>query len=130
MPMRWAFDHANKIVEIVLATEPPSEPEVLRFFDELEAEGGVPYGKLFDATRAVARIDNKIMAIVGQRISTYKNPGPIAIILTEGSTVEGHAKLFMMAVDVDSRARLFRTDAEARAWLEERRLAAHEPKSP
>jgi hypothetical protein len=126
MSVRWAFDHANKIVEIVLEGETKDVELVARFMDEIEAEGAVPYGKLFDATKALAKIDNKLMAVIAQRISRFVDPGPLAIVLPQGGPLEGHAKLFMMAVDVDSRARVFRTESEAREWLMSRMQAKQE----
>lgn len=117
MALSWTFDHANKIVEIVLEGETTDVEAVSRFLDLVEAEGAVPYGKLIDATKALAKIDNNLMAMISQRISTFVNPGPLAILLPQGGPMEGHAKLFMMAVDVDSRARVFRAEPEAREWL-------------
>jgi len=117
MALRWTFDHANKIVEIVLEGETKDVETVTRFLDLVEAEGAVPYGKLIDATKALAKIDNNLMAAIARRIAMFVDPGPLAILLPQGGPLEGHAKLFMMAVDVDSRARVFRTDAEAREWL-------------
>jgi hypothetical protein len=117
MPLRWKFDHANKIVEIVLEGETKDVEAVTRFLDLVEAEGAVPYGKLIDATKALVKIDNNVMAAIARRIATFVDPGPLAILLPQGGPLEGHAKLFMMAVDVESRARIFRTETEARQWL-------------
>lgn len=118
MSLSWKFDHANKIVEIVLEGETKDVEAVTRFLDLVEAEGAVPYGKLIDATKALAKIDNPLMATIAQRIAKFADPpGPLAILLPQGGPLEGHAKLFMMAVDVDSRARVFRTEPEAREWL-------------
>ena len=117
MPLRWKFAHANKIVEIVLEGETKDVEAVTRFLDLVEAEGAVPYGKLIDATKALVKIDNNVMAAIARRIATFVDPGPLAILLPQGGPLEGHAKLFMMAVDVESRARIFRTETEARQWL-------------
>ena len=117
MSVRWTIDRSRELVEIVLEDE-TTEDDVRRFFDALETAGAVPYRKLFDATKALAKIDNRVLAAVGQRIASYRNPGPIAIVLTPGGPIEGYAKLFLMAVDAESRARFFHTEAEARAWLD------------
>ena len=117
MPARWTFDHPLKRVEIILEGETTAD-DARRFLDALEAANAVPYGKLFDATRAIPRIDNQALAVVGSRIATFKNPGPIAIVMPAGGLLEGNAKLFTRAVDVDSRTRVFRTVAEAREWLD------------
>jgi hypothetical protein len=117
MSLSWKFDHANKIVEIVLEGETKDVEAVTRFLDLVEAEGAVPYGKLIDATKSLAKIDNTLMAAIARRIALFVDPGPLAILLPQGGPLEGHAKLFMMAVDVDSRARVFHTEPEAREWL-------------
>lgn len=120
MAVRWTIDHSARRVEITLEGETGPD-EAVRFFDALEAAQAVPYSKLLDATLAVVKIDNRVMAIVGQRIAGYVNPGPIAVVLpTRG--LEGHAKLFAMAVDAESRTRMFRTSIEAREWLDSIKL--------
>ena len=119
MPVRWTFDHSLKRVEIVMEGE-TSPDDATRFLDALEAANAVSYGKLFDATRVIPKIDNRALAIVGSRIATFRNPGPIAIVMPAGGVLEGNAKLFTMAVDADSRTRVFRTVTEAREWLDSR----------
>jgi len=120
MAVRWTIDHSAGRVEIALEGETGPD-EAARFFDALEAAQAIPYGKLLDATQAVVKIDNRVMAIVGQRIAGYVNPGPIAVVLPARG-LEGHAKLFAMAVDAESRTRIFRTAIEAREWLDSIKL--------
>lgn len=120
MPAQWTVDHSRKRVEVMLEGEATLE-ETLRFMEFLESEKAIPYGKLIDATNAAFNIDNKIMATVGQRIAAYKNPGPISIVLPARG-VSGHAKLFLLAVDADNRARMFATRDEAVAWLDSIKL--------
>jgi hypothetical protein len=120
MGVRWTIDHSARRVEITLEGETGPD-EAVRFFDALEAAQAIPYSKLLDATLAVVKIDNRVMAIVGQRIAGYVNPGPIAVVLPARG-LEGHAKLFAMAVDAESRTRMFRTSIEAREWLDSIKL--------
>jgi hypothetical protein len=120
MAVRWTMDHSSRRVEVTLEGE-TSPDDAARFFDALEAAKAISYGKLIDATLAVVKIDNRVMAIVGQRISGYVNPGPIAVVLPARG-LEGHAKLFAMAVDAESRTRMFRTSIEAREWLDSIKL--------
>jgi hypothetical protein len=117
MSVRWTIDRSRELVEIVLEDETTVD-DAKRFFDAIETAGAIPYRKLFDATKALAKIDNRVMAAIGQRIAGYKNPGPIAIVLPAGGPIEGYAKLFLMAVNAESRARFFRTEPEARTWLD------------
>ena len=120
MAVRWTIDHSARRVEISLEGETGPD-EAARFFDALEAAQAIPYSKLLDATLAVVKIDNRVLAIVGQRIAGYVNPGPIAVVLPARG-LEGHAKLFAMAVDAESRTRMFRTPIEAREWLDSIKL--------
>ena len=120
MAVQWSVDHSRKRVEVAIEGEVTIE-EATKFLDFLEAEKAIPYGKLFDATNSIAKINNQIMAAVGQRIATFQNPGPISIVLpARGMT--GHAKLFLLAVDADNRARMFNTREEAVAWLDSIKL--------
>jgi hypothetical protein len=120
MPAKWSVDHSRKRVEVVIDGEVTVE-EALRFLDFLEGEKAVPYGKLFDARNGAAKINNQVMAAVGQRIATFENPGPISIVLPSRG-MSGHAKLFLLAVDADNRARMFNTREEAVAWLDSIKL--------
>lgn len=122
MPVRWTIDRSKELVEVVLIGE-TTQDDATRFFDAIEAAGAVPYRKLFDARAAVAKLDTAIMAAVSKRISGYQNPGPIAIVLPEGGPIEGYAKLFLIGVDADARARFFATEPEARAWLDSKTSA-------
>jgi hypothetical protein len=116
MAVRWTIDHSARRVEITLEGDTGPD-EAARFFDALEAAQAIPYSKLLDATLAVVKIDNRVMAVVGQRIAGYVNPGPIAVVLPARG-LEGHATLFALAVDAESRTRMFRTAIEAREWLD------------
>lgn len=115
MVARWKFDHAELLVEVILEGDTSAE-EATRFFDELEAADAVPYDKLFDALEATPKIDEKIMGIVGRRIASYRSDGLIAVVVP-GTYFDGIAKLFLLAVDLSARARVFRSVAEARHWL-------------
>ena len=119
MPAYWKFDHDRKLVEIVLVDATGPE-EAERFFDAFEAANAIPYRKLVDATKATAEIDDKVMAIVTARLAKYRdmNPGPLAVAV-HSVYFDSLAKLFLLAVDAERRARVFRTVPEARAWLDE-----------
>ncbi len=115
---RWTFDHAGKLVEIVLVGDTGPE-ETERFFDEFEAANAIPYRKLVDASKAIAKIDDKVMAIVSARLAKYKdmNPGPVAVVV-HSTYFDSLARLFLLAVDAERHARVFRTVPEARDWLD------------
>ncbi len=116
MPVRWTIDPARKLVEVVLDGE-VAEEQAVRFIDEVEAAGAIPFKKLFDARNAEARADGRIMDLVRKRVAGYANPGPFAVIVRE-PFIDGMSKLFALALGANGRARVFKTEEEARAWLE------------
>jgi hypothetical protein len=121
MPSRWTIDPARQLVEAVLDGE-IGEDDVGRFFDELEAAGAIPWRKFFDARLAKPRTDGKIMAIATQRVANYTDPGPFAVLVA-GPYVDGMSKLFALALGANGRARVFKTEEEARAWLDSAEFA-------
>jgi hypothetical protein len=126
MPGHWTIDPARQLVEAVLDGE-IGEEETVRFLDELEAAGAIPYRKLIDARNVKARADGRIMALVSRRVAAYANPGPFAVIVRE-AYIDGMAKLFALALGANGRARVFRTEEEARAWLDSAERADPSPR--
>jgi hypothetical protein len=117
MAARWTFDHDRRLVEVVLNGDTTYE-EASRFLDDLETSGAVQYNKVFDALEAAPKVDEKMIALVTQRIAALKSESLIAVVVP-GAYFDGLAKLFLLAVDVSTRARVFRSVAEAHQWLEE-----------
>jgi hypothetical protein len=122
MAVVWTIDHAKKFVEITIDGE-NSQEDADRFFDAIEAGGAVPYKKLFDARNVSPKIDERIMANVAKRISNYVNQGPFAAVV-DGVYFDAVAKLFLLAIGAERRAKVFRTIDEGRAWLDSIELAA------
>ena len=116
MAARWTIDPERQFVEVVLDGE-VGEEECTRFLDEVEAAGAVPWRKLFDARKAKPRTDGRIMALVTKRVASYANPGPFAVFVAE-AYVDGMSKLFALALGANGRARVFKSEEEARAWLD------------
>ncbi len=117
MAVRWTIEHSRRLVEVTFEGAAGMEG-VTQLFDALEAENAIPYRKLFDATAAAGKIDDRFLAMVGKRIAGYQNPGPRAVVVPPSGPVDGLARLFIFLVDLDGRARVFRNGAEARQWLE------------
>jgi hypothetical protein len=121
MPIRWTVDHAERLVDVVLDGE-TSQEDVEQFFDAIDAADAVPYRKFVDATNTPAKIDEKILAIVGNRMARNESRGPIAVVVPATGPVDGLARLFLLVAEVDgSRSRVFRDTATARQWLDTRK---------
>ena len=90
-------------------------------FDAIVVAEAMPYAKLFDATRAAAVYDDKDVLLMGARLSAYTatlDSGPLAVIGTSDEVNLAFAR-FINISPSRRPARLFRTEAEARAWLAE-----------
>ncbi len=121
MPLRWTIDHSRKLVETVIDGK-TSKDEAMRFFDDVESAGAIPYRKLFDANKASPMIDERLMAMVTERIAGYTNQGPFAVVI-DGAYFDGVAKLFVLTIGAKRRARVFKTVDEACGWLDSIDLA-------
>ena len=108
MPIRWTINHSERLVDAVLDGE-ISQEDATQFFDAIEAADAIPYRKLVDATKTPAKIDEKILAIVGERIARNRSRSPIAVVVPATGPVDGLARLFLLVAEVESnRARVFR----------------------
>ncbi len=120
MPLKWEIFHDQKLVNIV-AEGRVTLPEMEEHFDALAVADVLQYGKLFDAARAdPVYTDDDVMAM-GARLSAYTatlKSGPLAVI-----GISDEARLaFRRFVNISPAkrpARLFESEAEARAWLKE-----------
>ena len=120
MPIRWTVDHAERLVEAVLDGE-VSQDDTTQFFDGLEAANAIPYRKFVDATNTPAKIDEKVLALVVERMARNQSRSPIAVVVPATGPVDGLARLFLLIAEADGdRSRVFRDAASARQWLDTR----------
>ena len=118
MPLRWEFHHPQKLVHIV-AEGAVTLKEMEEHFDAIVVANAMSYAKLFDATRATPVYDDHDVLIMGARLSAYTaslESGPLAVI-GEGPALELAYRRFVNVSPSQRPAALFRTEAEARAWL-------------
>ena len=121
MPIRWTINHSERLVDAVLDGE-ISQEDTTQFFDAIEAAGAIPYRKFIDATKTPAKIDEKILAIAGERMARNQSRSPIAVVVPGMGPIDGLARLFLLIAEVDSeRARVFRDATAARQWLDARK---------
>jgi hypothetical protein len=121
MPIRWTINHSERLVDAVLDGE-ISQEDTTKFFDGIESADAIPYRKLIDATKTSAKIDEKILAIAGERMARNQSRSPIAVVVPATGPIDGLARLFLLVAVVESdRARVFRDAAAARQWLDTRK---------
>ncbi len=120
MPLRWEILHDQKLVHIV-ADGKVTLPEMEAHFDAIMVADAMPYAKLFDATHAEPIYSDDDVMTMGARLSAYTATvasGPLAVVgLSE--EVEMTYRRFVNVSPSKRPAKLFRTEAAARAWLAE-----------
>ena len=118
MPLRWEILHAQKLVHIV-AEGAVTREELEEHFDAIVVANAMPYAKLFDATRAEPTYDDDDVMLMGARLSAYTatlTAGPLAVVGLSDD-VEAAFRRFINMSPSKRPAAMFKTEAEARAWL-------------
>jgi len=118
MPLRWEILHEEKLVHIV-AEGAVTREELEEHFDAIVVADAMSYAKLFDATRAEPVYTDDDVMLMGARLSAYTATlaaGPLAVVgLSEN--VETTFRRFLNMSPSKRPAAMFKTEAEARAWL-------------
>jgi len=130
MSLVWSIDPEKRLMTAVAAGE-VTRADVETFFEETTAAGVAPYFKLFDGSAIETTLDPEDMLALGVRMQNLHQPGsemgPLAIVLPLHVMELAHRMVGILAV-ADRPMRVF-TDVEAaRAWLEEKGCALHQPK--
>jgi len=118
MPLRWKVLHDQKLIHVV-AEGAVTRRELEEHFDAVVVEDALEYGKLFDASRADPVYGDDDVLALGARLSAYTatmKSGPLAVV-GGGEALESAFRRFVNISPSKRPARLFRTEAEARAWL-------------
>ncbi len=119
MPIQIDIDHARRLVH-AKAEGLIGLSEILGYFDAVAVQNAMPYGKLFDASRAEFSINDDDMMVLGARVSAYASMeprGPIAFIV--GSDAAHDLGLRFANLGGASRLlRIFKSVEEGRRWLE------------
>jgi hypothetical protein len=118
MPLRWEILHAQKLVHIV-AEGPVTRQELEEHFDAIVVADAMPYAKLFDATLAEPRYDDDDVMLMGARLSAYTatlESGPLAVVGQDPAVRTAFSR-FVNNSPSKRPAAMFKTEAEARAWL-------------
>lgn len=118
MPLRWKVLHDQKLVHIV-AEGAITRKDLEDHFDVMVVEEALEYGKLFDARQAEPVYTDEDVLALGARLSAYTaimKSGPLAVI-GGSNAMEGAFRRFVNISPSRRPARLFVSEAEARAWL-------------
>jgi hypothetical protein len=120
LPLRWQIDHQKKFVHIV-AEGPVTIEQMEEHFDAIAVADAMGYAKLFDATRAEPLYTDDDVMRMGARLSAYTAnlpSGPLAVV-GESEEVLITFRRFVNISPSKRPAKIFRSLAEARAWLAE-----------
>jgi hypothetical protein len=118
MPLRWEILHPQKFVHVV-AEGPVALEELEAHFDDMVVQNALGYSKLFDASRADPTYGDDDVMRMGARLSAYTanfDSGPLAVV-GEGSWITLTFRRFINISPSKRPAKIFKTEAEARAWL-------------
>jgi len=121
MPLRWEILHPQKLIHIV-AEGPVTLEDMEKHFDALVVANVLSYAKLFDARGAEPNYDDHDVMMMGARLSAYVDnfdSGPLAVV-GQGPELEVAFARFVNISPSKRPAALFKTEAEARAWLKSR----------
>jgi hypothetical protein len=118
MPLRWEILHPPKLVHVV-ADGPVGLKDMEAFFDAVVVADAMPYAKLFDATKVSPVYDDHDVMMMGARLSAYSTKfksGPLAVVGDSDWMRQGFQR-FINIAPLKRPAAIFKTEAEARAWL-------------
>ena len=118
MPLRWEILHDEKLVHVI-AEGPVTMKDMEGHYDALTVADAFRYAKLFDATELQPVYDDQDVMAMGARLSAYTatmKSGPLAVV-AQGEPVASTFRRFLNMSPSRRPAKLFKTEAEARAWL-------------
>ena len=118
MPLRWDIRHDERLVRII-AEGPVTLKDLETHFDAMVVEDALPYCKLFVAIGAEPIYTDDEVLILGARLAAYtatSQSGPLAVVAT-GEAMQGTFRRFVNISPSRRPARLFKNEAQARAWL-------------
>jgi hypothetical protein len=119
MPINYTIDHATRFVH-ARAEGTITLKDVEAFLDAVVVQGALPYRKLFDASEATGTYDDNDVMALGARASAYASMarrGPLAIVPRKNMAPD-LARRFINLAKYETPARIFRSAAEARKWLD------------
>ena len=93
--------------------------EVEKYLEDMFAQGGAPYRKMFDVSQTETAFDETVLKGFAEwvrRHAVHGPLGPIAIVAASDESLR-QAGVFAEAATVDRPIKIFREQHEARRWL-------------
>src|SRR5437763_5133606 len=118
MPLHWTVSHPQRLV-IAIAKGEVQAREVEKYLEDIFAQGGGPYRKMFDVSQTETAFDETVLRGFAEWVRRYAvngSLGPIAIVATNDESFR-QAGVFAEAATVDRPIKIFREQHEARRWL-------------
>ena len=119
MPVRFTINHDKRYVEAHAEGETGLE-DFEQFLDAIVVQGALPYRKLVDSRRAIGRLSDHDIMMLGARMSAYTSNleprGAIAFIVATPSPSNLPTRVVNLA-RADRSAKVFLDEDDARKWL-------------
>ena len=119
MPIHFTIDHDKRYVKARAEGE-TGLADVEKFLDAVVVQNALPYKKLFDGRRAIAKYNDSDVMMLGARMSAYasnfERRGAAAFIVPDEAASD-LAKRFINLAKVEHPVRIFLSEDEARQWL-------------
>jgi hypothetical protein len=118
MPLHWTVSHPQRLV-IAIAKGDVQAEEVEKYLEDIFAQGGGPYRKMFDVSQTETAFDETVLkGFAGwvRRHAVDGRLGAIAIVAASDESFR-QAGVFAEAATVDRPIKIFREQHEARRWL-------------
>jgi hypothetical protein len=119
VPITWKILADEQLVSS-RADGPVTLQDIVDYLDAIVVANAQPYAKLFDTGTMELRLSDDEVMLLGARMSAYSGAfaeaGPLAFVVNT-LAAEGFAKRFLNVAPVRRPARIFRTMADAEAWL-------------
>jgi hypothetical protein len=120
MPIKWTISHAEK--RVLIKTEGAvGLPDVEAYLDDLVTKGAMGYAKLFDASEISPVASDHDVMMLGARMQAYISTlkgGPLAFVVATPEARLIVERYINLAAGAERPVRVFKTAAEAAAWLD------------
>src|SRR5258708_33837504 len=102
MPLHWTISHPHRLV-IAIAKGDVQAKEVEKYLEDVFAQGGAPYRKMFDVTQTETAFDDSMLKGFAETVRRQASAGPIgpvAIVAASDDTFR-QARVFAEAATAD-----------------------------
>ena len=118
MPFKWHIAHGERLVRAT-AEGVLTLPDIQDYLDDVVINNAGPYAKLVEMGSATVQASDHDMLMLGARMRAYfasAPAGPVAFVVSDPANLE-YVVRFINLSSGSRPAEIFRTAAEATAWL-------------